>query len=143
MRALPISRSARRRFRLDAIAAAAPARPTSRLAADIAAARRNAAAVNATRRPGEPSAQAGELAALQPLHEVFHPLAAKAGELEPAAAMPAATEAVEESLGEPALDSLLDAVGDEFPDVAGRPDPARLEALLLLRLANENPAARP
>ena len=143
MRALPISRSARRRFRLDAITAVAPARPTSRLAADVAAARRVAAAVNATRRPGEPSAQAGELAALELLHEVFHLLVARAGELEPAAAMPVATGAVEASLGELALDGLLDAVAEEFPDVAGRPDPARLEELLLLRLANENPAAQP
>ncbi|HEY4189957.1 MAG TPA: hypothetical protein VGM28_06025, partial [Candidatus Limnocylindrales bacterium] len=87
MRALPISRTARRRFGLDAVvpqagrADAAPgaatrgqpagraaatrgsgARPVG-LAADIVAARKVAAAVNATRRAGEPSAQAGELAA--------------------------------------------------------------------------------
>ena len=34
-------------------------------------------------------------------------------------------------------------MGDEFPDVDDRPTPSRLEELLLLRLANENPAARP
>ena len=45
------------------------------------AARRVAAAVNATRRAGEPSAQAGELAALELLHEIFHLLVERAGEL--------------------------------------------------------------
>ncbi|OGO59179.1 MAG: hypothetical protein A2V85_14170 [Chloroflexi bacterium RBG_16_72_14] len=165
MRALPISRTARRRFQLDAVVApglapgparavsptslapgtvpATPAPAASLLAADVAVARLVATAVNATRRPGEPSVQAGELAALDLLHEIFRLLVDKAGELEAAAAMPVAAGAVGEALGEPALDELLDAVAEEFPDVAGRPEPDRLEELLLLRIANENPAARP
>ena len=57
--------------------------------------------------------------------------------------MDASTDAVESALGEPRVERLLDAVGDEFPDVDGTPDPVRLEELLLIRLANENPAARP
>ena len=57
--------------------------------------------------------------------------------------MPISTDAVEVVVGEPALDDLLDAVGDEFPDVGDRPAPIRLEELLLVSLANENPAARP
>ena len=57
--------------------------------------------------------------------------------------MPVSTEAVEGVVGEPLLDDLLDAVAVEFPDVDDRPAPGRLEELLLLRLANENPAARP
>ena len=181
MRALPISRTARRRFGLDAVvpvaapgaapaadgeaeatdapaatttgggetpkgqpAAAPPAAPrTPVLAADIVAARKVTAAVNATRRAGEPSAQAGELAAFELLHEISHLLIDKAAQLVPESAMPVSTEAVEVVVGEPALDDLLDAVGDEFPDVGDRPAPTRLEELLLLRLANENPAARP
>ena len=146
MRSLPISRTARRRFGLDTATpapSAATGRGTPRLAADIAAARRVTTAVNATRLPGEPGAQAGELAALELLHEVSHLLVAKAGELVPAAAMPASTDAVERELGTRATGGLLDAVGDEFPDVAGRPAPVRLEELLLVRIANENPAARP
>ncbi|MEW6223099.1 MAG: alpha-amylase family glycosyl hydrolase [Chloroflexota bacterium] len=186
MRALPISRTARRRFQLDAVVApappagappgtaaastagagttagtgtiptttapAAPAAPAApeqaapgalRLGADVQAARLVAQAVNATRRPGEPSIQAGELAALDLLHEIFRLLVDKAGELEAAAAMPVAADAVEQALGEPALDELLDAVAEEFPDIADRPEPGRLEELLLLRIANENPAARP
>jgi glycosidase len=147
MRALPISRTARRRFRLDDAASVAPptalARPASRLAANLPAARRVAAAVNATRRPGEPSAQAGELAALELLHEIFHLLVERAGELEPAAAMSVTTGAVADEVGVPELDDLLDAVGGEFPDVDGEAEPVRLEELLLVRIANENPAARP
>ena len=57
--------------------------------------------------------------------------------------MSATTGDVGGEVGEPVLDDLLDAVGDEFPDVDGRPAPTRLEELLLLRIANENPAARP
>ena len=147
MRALPISRTARRRFRLDdAATVASPttqARPASRLAANLPAARRVTAAVNATRRAGEPSAQAGELAALELLHEIFHLLVERAGELEPAAAMSVTTDAVEDEVGTPELDDLLDAVAGEFPDVDGKSEPVRLEELLLVRIANENPAARP
>jgi glycosidase len=147
MRALPISRTARRRFRLDDASTVAPTfsqpRTSARLAANLPAARRVTAAVNATRRPGEPSAQAGELAALELLHEIFHLLVERAGELDPAAAMSAATGAVEDRVGEPELDGLLDAVGGEFPDVDGQSGPVRLEELLLVRIANENPAARP
>ena len=154
MRALPISRTARRRFLLDVAADAAPpiapsivpsrvpSRTASRLAANLPVARRVAAAVNATRRPGEPSAQAGELAALELLHEIFHLLVERAGELEPAAAMSAAIDAVEDRVGESDLGALLDAVGGEFPDVDDQSGPVRLEEMLLVRVANENPAAR-
>jgi glycosidase len=141
MRALPISRSARRRFQLDAIAPA-PA-PTSRLVASIGAARRVTMAVNATRRAGEPSAQAGDLAALELLHEIFHLLVARAAELVPPSAMTATSDTIAGTVGERELGSLLDAVGAEFPDVESEPRPARLEELLLVRVANENPAARP
>ena len=162
MRTLSISSTARKRLGIGrtvesagavagdrageaAVGAAAtiaiPAR--TRLAADLAAARRVPAAVNAARAPGEPSAQAGELAALELLQEVLHLLIERAGELEPAAAMPATVKAVESAVGGTMLTDLLAAVADEFPDAADRPPPDRLEELLLLRLANENPAARP
>ena len=151
MRVLPISRTARRRFRLDVAADAAPAilrsRPTTRtstrVAANVQVARRVVASLNATRRPGEQRAQAGELAALELLHEIFHLLVARVGELEPAAAMSAAIGAVKDRVGAQHLDALLDAVGGEFPDVDGQPEPVRLEEMLLVRVANENPAARP
>ena len=153
MRALPYSRTARQRFHLDDTAmAAAPGTPTpgttsaaraARLAANLPAARRVVAAINATRRAGEPSAQAGELAALELLHEIFHLLVERAAELQPPTSMDDSTDAVEAALGEPRVERLLDAVGVEFPDVDGAPEPVRLEELLLIRMANENPAARP
>jgi len=121
MRALPISRTARERYQLDQVAVAAapaapaipaapappaipaaqaaPARP-SRLVANLPAARRVVAAVNATRRQGEPSAQAGELAAFELLHEVFHLLIARAAELQPATSMVETDGAVDDAAGQ-------------------------------------------
>src|SRR5262245_55259560 len=131
MRALPYSRTARERFDLDAAAAPTPTATGSRLAANLPAARRVVAAVNATRREGEPSAQAGELAALELLHEIFHLLIERAAEMEPPASMEATTATVAHEVGGKRLDGLLDAVGDEFPDVGDATDPVQLEELLL------------
>ena len=147
MRALPLSRTARERFQLDDVAVAEPTpvttRRATRLAANLPVARKVVARVNATRKAGEPSAQAGELAALELLHEVFHLLIERAAELEPPTAMSATAEVIRDAMGEPRLDGLLSAVGDEFPSLEDDPEPVRLEELLLVRLANENPAARP
>ncbi len=141
MRALPISRSARQRFKLESIAPTPASSP--RLATNITAARRVTMALNATRRAGEPSAQAGELAALELLHEIFHLLVARAAELVPATAMDVTGETVEAAVGDTTLDTVLGAVADQFPDVDGSAEPVRLEELLLVRVANENPATRP
>jgi glycosidase len=146
MRALPYSRTARRRFGLDALGQPPVAgTPTGRRrrAVNIAEARRVTLAVNATRRAGEPSAQAGELAALELLHEIEHLLVARAAELVPPTAMDLASDSVRRDVGTTVVAELLDALGDEFPDVAGDAAPIRLEELLLIRLDNENPAARP
>jgi glycosidase len=142
MRALPISGTARRRFELDG-ATLTPAAGTARLARDLTAARRVATAVNRKRAPGEPSAQAGELAALELLHEIFHMVVARAAELVPESGMDETAAAVAAALGPAEAGGLLDDVGTEFPDVDARPSPDRLEELLLIRVANENPAARP
>src|SRR3954470_21443798 len=96
MRALPYSRTARERFNLDDPAiAAAPATGTgngtataasaraARAAANLPAARRVVAAVNAARPAGETSAPGGGPAALHLLHEIFPLLVGKAAELEP------------------------------------------------------------
>jgi glycosidase len=151
MRTLPYSRTARRRFRLDVtLAPNAPAFPDAttgparrRLAAHLPVTRRVVAALNATLPPGAPSAQAGELAALELLHEIFHLLVERAAELDPGAAMDQAAAVVDEALGDEGFAELLNAVGDEFPDVLGAEDAVRLEEMLLVRIANENPAARP
>ena len=149
MRSLPYSRTARRRFRLDADSTppAPGTEPTGparrRLAANLPAARRAVTALNATLPPGAPSAQAGELAALELLHEIFHLMVERAAELDPEASMGASAGAVTAALGEREATALLDAVGEEFPDVLGAGGPVRLEEMLLVRIANENPAARP
>ena len=152
MRALPISRTARRRFGIPdpslpgeaAIPSASTPSPAARrLAANLPAARRIAAAVNATRQPGEPSAQAGELAALELLHEIGHLVVERAAEADPAASMAQSASAVEAGLGAHPFGVLVTAVAEEFPDVAASPVPGRIEELLLVRIANENPAARP
>ena len=57
--------------------------------------------------------------------------------------MSVTTDAIGQALGTKRAERLLGAVGGEFPDVADAPSPARLEELLLIRVANENPAARP
>ena len=142
MRALPISRTARRRYELDGATVAASTGAT-RLATNLAAARRVTTVVNAHRAPGEPSAQAGELAALELLHEIFHLVVGRAAELVPESAMDRTADAVAAALGSTQAGGLLDDVGAEFPDVEARPTPVRLEELLLIRVANENPAARP
>ncbi len=150
MRTLPYSRTARRRFRLDATTApGAPAPEASatparrRLAANLPTARRVVAALNATLPPGAPSAQAGELAALELLHEIFHLLVERAAELDPPASIDQSAVEVEAALGDEDFAELLNAVGEEFPDVLGADEPVRLEEMLLVRIANENPAARP
>lgn len=109
-------------------------------ASHIATARRIAARVNAARPPGAPSVQTGELAALGLLHEIFHLLVAKAAETDPTVAMPAATEVVGETLGTSGFRALVGAAAGEFPDLAERATPEQVEELLLLRVANENPA---
>ncbi len=147
MRALPLSRTASRRFELEAVVADAPApiqaKPSPRLAANLPVARGVVAKVNAARPAGEPSAQAGELAALDLLHEIEQLLIARAAELQPATAMDVTTDHVRTAVGVKRVEGLLGAVADEFPDVEAAATPERLEELLLLRLANENPAARP
>ena len=68
---------------------------------------------------------------------------ARAAELVPESGMDRTADAVAAALGAAQVGGLLDDVGAEFPDVDARPTPARLEELLLIRVANENPAARP
>ena len=50
---------------------------------------------------------------------------------------------VGDALGDEDFAELVDAIGGEFPDVETATEPVRLEEMLLVRIANENPAARP
>src|SRR4051812_20083897 len=139
---LPYARTARERFGLDSILGDGNA--TDRVQrSHLAVARRIAARVNAARPAGAPSVQAGELAALGLLHDIFHLVVERAAEVEPRAAMPTTTEAVEQTVGPRTFVPLLDAFAEEFPDVDEAPPPGRLEELVLVRVANENPAVTP
>jgi glycosidase len=158
MRAIHLSTAARRRHRLGSKELG----PRGSLPLDdLAQTRRIAARINADRiagrAPGAPTASAGDLAALGVLHEVFHYLVHRyATEVRPGALTDAAA-ALDRELGRPDVDRVATAFSREFaesPDVPpghdleppDEPATARAEALeelLLLSLANANPAAEP
>ena len=127
MRALPLSRTARARFDLEAVVADAPtpvtAKVPARLAANLPAARRVVARVNATRVDGEPSAHAGELAALDLLHEIEQILIERAAELQPTTSMAVTAEAVRQAVGVKRIDGLLDCRGRGVPGRGAGADP--------------------
>ena len=112
---------------------------------DMAALRRLAARMTADRPPGSPGVVAGELLALGLLHEVEHLLIARFDRERGAGAMALALDAVRARLGASAAEGLLEAFAREFPGPGPDPEPppVRLEELLLIRIANENPALGP
>ena len=134
---LPLAREAILRYGLETPGTATT--PT----APIALARRIAARVNAAHPPGTPSIQAGELAALALLHEIFHLVVDAAAEQDARLEMDAASGTVRSTIGTRPYDTLLRAVAAEFPELDARDLPERLEELLLLRVTNENPALGP
>ncbi|MDQ3128456.1 MAG: alpha-amylase family glycosyl hydrolase, partial [Chloroflexota bacterium] len=84
----------------------------------------------------------GELLALSLLHEAAHLAIVEAARRRPAAALAAAVPAVREALGTRQADALLREFAEAFPGVE-KPAELRLEDLLLVHLANANPAAAP
>jgi glycosidase len=115
------------------------------LISDVAAIRRLAARMNAGRPPGAASISAGEIGALGLLHEVCHLLIERYESTRRQDAMAAAMGEVEARLGRRGTRGLLDRFGAAFPGAGADPEPplARLEELLLTRIANENPALGP
>ena len=92
------------------------------------------------RDPGAP-ALPGELAALGLLHAILHRIAVRLAERDPRLGLHALARAAEERAGRPVARRVATAWEREFPlAAAGAP---ALEELLLVRLANENPAAGP
>ena len=113
--------------------------------ADGAGLRRLAARMNAQRAPGAPGVGAGDIGALGLLHEVGHLLIARYEATRRSGAMADALTEVRSRLGADEADRLLDRFAAEFPGAGPEPEPpvARLEELLLTRIANENPALGP
>jgi len=112
---------------------------------DLVAVRRLAGRMTSERPPGAPGVGAGEIGALGLLHEVGHLLLARYESTRRPAAMAHALDGVRARLGASETGRLLDRFAAEFPGTGPEPEPpvARLEELLLTRIANENPALGP
>ncbi|MBI2777673.1 MAG: alpha/beta fold hydrolase [Chloroflexi bacterium] len=153
MRAIHLSKAARRQHGLDP--AADPRCALS--VADVAAARLAAHGINADRiagrAPGPATVTAGELIAAGVLHEVFHRLVdVYDSDIEPGAV--SAAVAALEADGEPAVERFVEALADAFgreslppghaATLPDEPAALRSEALvegLLLAVLNDDPAA--
>jgi glycosidase len=107
-----------------------------------AVARTIVARLNADRTPGVRQPLPGELLALSLLHEAAHLAIVEAARRQPDAAIAAALPTVRASVGPRKTDTLLEKFAAAFPGIEP-PAPARLEDLLLVHLANDNPAAAP
>ncbi len=141
--ALRVAREAQDRYRLER----APVGRHGDLAlADGPTARAVAASMNAARASAGASVQAGDVAALSLLHEIAHLVVER---YETTAASPARARAAEElraRLGAKGT-RVLDRFSEAFPGRLPGPEPEDhadlVGELLLIRLANENPAAAP
>src|SRR5258706_5632326 len=98
--------------------------------------------LNADRAPGPRQPLPGELLALSLLHEAAHLAIIEAARRQPETAISAALPSVRAAVGARRTDTLLGRFAEAFPGI-DRPAPARLEDLLLVHLANDNPAAAP
>jgi pimeloyl-ACP methyl ester carboxylesterase/glycosidase len=109
-----------------------------------ATARRIVARLNANRPPlaDERQPLPGELLALSLLHEAAHLAIVEAARRRPENALGNAIPAVRKAVGSREADDLLRDFAVAFPGVE-QPADARLEDLLLVHLANANPAAAP
>jgi glycosidase len=134
-----VARAARERYGIDA--ALADTRGDL-VATDRPALRRLAARMNAARPAGAASVQAGDIAALGLIHEIFHLVVQRYTDDAVGDAMPRAVRALRERIGKRA-EGALGAFATEFAAAASVEESpeALLEELLLVRVANENPAA--
>ncbi len=141
--ALRVAREAQERYKLER----APVGRRGDLAlADGPTARAVAASMNAARASAGASVQAGDVAALSLLHEIAHLVVER---YETAAASPARARAAEElrtrlgASGTRVLDRFAKAFPGRFPDHGPEDRASLVGELLLVRLANENPAVVP
>ena len=111
---------------------------------DLAGIRRLAGRMNQAREPGAAPVSAGEISALGLIHEIGHLLIEKYETDRQPRAMTDALATLDTGLGPDAV-RLLDRFAQEFPGPGSVPEPPRdrLEEMLLIRVANENPALGP
>jgi glycosidase len=107
-----------------------------------AVARRIVAALNAEAPPTARQPLPGELLALSLLHEAAHLAIEEAARRQPDVGIEAALPSVRQTVGARSTTTLLRTFADAFPGIDA-PAAARLEDLLLVHLANVNPAAGP
>ena len=140
MREFHVRRTARERYGIDDALLGARG---DLLVADLAAIRHLAARMNSVRQAGAPSVGGGDIVALGLLHEIAHLLAARLEALS-GGGIAAGLRDIRREFGDDA-DLLLDRFSAAFPGRGPDPEPpvARLEELLLTRIANENPAIGP
>ena len=138
MPAFHVQRAARDRY---AIGRALIGSRGDLVVADVVGMRRLADRMNAARPGGVPGVSAGDIGALGLLHEIGHLLVRRYQTDRRRDAMANAVVDLEARLG-PDADPLFDRFAIEFPGVGSEPEPrpARLEELVLTRVANENPA---
>ena len=135
MERIPFRGATLRRLELDAVASA-----PERLAPPTA--RRIVHRLNGARPAEARQAVPGELLALSLLHEVAHRAILAAARQRPSIGMGRTLESVRGSVGAKRTDRLLGRFATDFPGVGAVP-PGRLEDLLLVSLARDNPAAAP
>jgi glycosidase len=163
-----VSRQARERYGLSG---ALFGLHGSLIVADIASVRRLAAQMNAARAtgtaPGAPTVAPGELNALGVLHEIFHAILGRYDDEVSPGILRRTLDDIERDIGRERVDQVFDRFATDFPSgpnerlhpgvdrrvpdaaAAGTPEgrlavrAESLEELLLLSLANGNPAAEP
>ena len=111
-------------------------------ALDPGVARRVVARLNVGRAAGDRQAVSGELLALSLLHEAAHRAIVEVARRVPQAGVGPALEAVRDQIGRDPTEELLSEFATRFPGVEPTGED-RLEDLILIRVANENPAAAP
>ncbi len=141
MREFHVQRAARERYGIDRSLIGSTG---DLVTTDLMAVRRLANRMNELRDDGAPAVSAGEIGAMGLVHEIGHLVIAHHRQAR-RDAIDLALGALEERLGRRDARILLDRFAAEFPGRTARPEPrqARLEELVLIRVANENPAIGP
>ncbi len=142
MREFHVQRVARERYGIDRSLIGSTG---DLVTTDLLAVRRLANRMNDLRGDGAPAVAAGEIGAMGLIHEIGHLVIARHQQDRRRDAIDLALAVLEGRLGRRDAKVLLDRFAVEFPGRTARPEPrpARLEELILVRVANENPALGP
>ncbi len=139
MREFHVQRRARKRYGVDRSLIGSTG---DLVTTDLMAVRRLANRMNDLRPDGVPAVSAGDIGAMGLIHEIGHLVIARYDEDRGPRAIDGALAGLEARIGRSDTKHLLDRFAAEFPGRTARPEPraTRLEELILVRVANENPA---